>query len=50
MRFLQRVIGRISLCAILLALSGCNQTLDGEMEKSLFRVLTVKELASGSAI
>src|SRR5262249_23298278 len=48
MQLLQCGMGRILLCAIVIALSACNQASEREVEKSLFRVLTLKQLPYGS--
>ena len=49
-RLLQLDLGRVLVCAVAIALSACNQASDREVEKSLFRVLTIKQLAYGSAV
>jgi pSer/pThr/pTyr-binding forkhead associated (FHA) protein len=48
--FLQRQVARVLLCAIAIALSACNQASDREVEKSLFRVLALKEAPFGSVV
>jgi pSer/pThr/pTyr-binding forkhead associated (FHA) protein len=48
MHLLQRNMGRTLLCAIAIALSACNQAPEREVEKSLFRVLTLKQFPNGS--
>jgi pSer/pThr/pTyr-binding forkhead associated (FHA) protein len=48
MQLLRCGMGRILLCAIVIALSACNQASEREVEKSLFRVLTLKQLPYGT--
>src|SRR5262249_4655259 len=48
MRLLRWAMGRILLCAIAITLSACNQASERDVEKSLFRVLTLKELPYGT--
>src|SRR5262245_48905640 len=50
MHLLRRDLGRILLCALALAVSACNQVHDSEVEKSLFRVLTLKPVSYGTGI
>ena len=47
---LRRGLRLILLCAFSMALSACNQGDNREVEKSLFRVLTLRELSYGSII
>jgi pSer/pThr/pTyr-binding forkhead associated (FHA) protein len=46
----QRLVGWILLGAIAFVLSACNQASEPEVEKSLFRVLTLKEVPFGSVV
>ena len=50
MRLRRRDIARILLCAIAVVLSACKQATESDVESSLFRVLTVKQLSYGSII
>src|SRR5262245_35149764 len=48
MQLLRWAMGCILLCAIAIALSACNQASERDVERSLFRVLTLKELPNGT--
>jgi pSer/pThr/pTyr-binding forkhead associated (FHA) protein len=49
-RLLQRAFRRVLLCVFTIALSACHQADNREVEKSLFRVITVKQLPFASFI
>jgi pSer/pThr/pTyr-binding forkhead associated (FHA) protein len=48
MRLLRLDMNRILLCVIAIALAACNQASEREVERSLFRVLTLKQFPHGS--